>query len=218
MRLRYVLLIASLLFVGCSFKTDNRYKYRVDASNSFDSFKKYYLQGKTRLASVELKRALQSAKEGSDINSIAKIYLGECALHKAMLIDDNCSEYLQIKELVSDKDLENYYLFITGKFQKLDTSLLPKSYRDFANYLKRKNFDAATKALFEIKNSDSKIIAASIIKRRLSRDDIKKIIDISSAMGYKKVTTRWYNLLKTKSTDKQKRVIDKKLMLFKKHF
>lgn len=214
MKIKFVLLIVSLLFVGCSFKTSDKYKYRVDASNSFDSFKKYYLQGKTRLASIALKRALQNAKEGSDINSIAKIYLGECALHKAMLIQDNCSEYLQIKELTSDKHLENYYLFIAGKFQNINISLLPESYRDFAKYLKRKNLGAAVKTLDKIKNSDSKIIAASLIKNKLSKKDIKKIIDISSSMGYKKVTARWYNFLKTKSTEKEKKIIDEKLKIF----
>ena len=215
MKIKFVLLIISLLFAGCSFKTSNKYKYRVDASNSFDSFKKYYLQGKTRLASIALKRALQNAKEGSDINSIAKIYLGECALHKAMLLHDNCSEYRQIQNLTNDKYLKNYYLFIAGKFQNINISLLPESYRDFAKYLKQKNFNAAVKALYNIKNSDSKIIAASLVKDKLSKKDIKKIIDISSSMGYKKVTARWYDFLKTKSTDKEKKIIDEKLKIFK---
>jgi len=214
MKIKFVLLIVSILFTGCSFKTGYKYKYRVNASNSFDSFKRYYLQGKTRLASIALKRALQNAKEGSDINSIAKIYLGECALHKAILLQDNCEEYRQIKNLTNDKYLENYYLFIVGKFQKTDIALLPEQYRDFARYLKKREIKSAVKALYDIKNSDSKIIAASLIKDKLSKKDIKKIIDISSSMGYKKVTARWYTFLKTKSTDSEKKVIEEKLNIF----
>ncbi len=214
MKIKLLFLAIAIFFTGCSFKTNNKYKYRVDASNSFDSFKKYYLQGKTRLASIALKRALQNAKEGSDVNSIAKIYLGECALHNAMLIRDNCNEFAQIKDIISDKNIQNYYLFLRKDFQKIDTKFLPQRYRDFAKYLKKKEFKNAIKALYKIKDADSQIIAASLIKDKLSKKDIKNIIKLSSSMGYKKTTAKWYTLLETKSTDNEKRVIDKKLKLF----
>ena len=214
MKIKFFILIVTLLFTGCSLKVNNKYKYRVDASNSFDSFKKYYLQGKTRLASIALKRALQNAKEGSDINSIAKIYIGECALHNALLIQDSCNEFAQIKDIISDKNIQNYYLFLTKDFQKIDTKFLPERYRDFAKYLKQKEFKNAIKALHKIKDTDSQIIAASLIKDKLSKKDIKEIIKLSSSMGYKKATDRWYTLLESKSTAAEKRVIEKKLKLF----
>ena len=214
MKIKFFILIIALLFTGCSLKVNNKYKYRVDASNSFDSFKKYYLQGKTRLASIALKRALQNAKEGSDINSIAKIYLGECALHNAMLIQDRCNEFVQIKDIISDKSIQNYYLFLTKDFQKIDTKFLPDRYRNLVNYLKQKKFKNAIKALYKIKDTDSQIIAASLIKDKLSKKDIQNIIKLSSSMGYKKVTARWYTLLEAKSTAAEKRVIEKKLKLF----
>ncbi len=214
MKTKFILLIIVIFFAGCSFKTNDRYKYRVDASNSFDSFKKYYLQGKTRLASIALKRALQNAKEGSDINAIAKIYLGECALHKAMLIQDSCIDFRQIKDIVSDKNIQNYYLFLIGDLKKIDTRFLPEQYRNFAKYLKKEDFKDAIKALHNIKNADSQIIAASLIKDSLSKKDIKNIINISSSMGYKKTTDKWYTFLKTKSTATEKRVIEKKLKIF----
>ncbi len=214
MRIKFIILTVIILFTGCSFKTSDKYKYRVDASNSFESFKKYYLQGKTRLASIALKRALQNAKAGSDINSIAKIYLGECALHNAMLIKDNCSEFAQIKDIINDKTIQNYYLFLIGDFQKIDTQFLSKQYRDFTKYLKQQDIKNAIKALHKIKDIDSQIIAASLIKNKLSKKDVKDIIKSSSSMGYKKATARWYKFLMKKSTADEKRVIEKKLKLF----
>jgi len=148
MKIKSIFLLIVLIFAGCSFKTNERFKYRVDASNSFDSFKKYYLQGKTRLASISLKRALKNAKDGSDINSIAKIYLGECALHSAMLINDTCKEYQQIKSLTNDKSLENYYQLLRKNFKQIDTKFLPEQYKDFAENLKSKNYKNAINSLF----------------------------------------------------------------------
>lgn len=215
MKIRYTLtLISFILLTGCSFKTDSRYKYRVNASNSFDSFKTYYLQGKTRLASIALKRALQSAKSGADTNAIAKIYLGECALHNAMLIKDQCQEYKDIQDIVDDKTLQNYYYLITGHFDKIKIDKIPLSYKDFAKYVKIKNYEKAVKSIRGIDSIDSKLVAASLIKNHLSRKEIIYVINESASLGYKKAALGWYGFLKSKSTPSQIKKINQKIKLF----
>ncbi len=215
MKIRYILFLSLFIFLaGCSFKTDNKYKYRVNASNSFDSFKQYYLQGKTRLASISLKRALQSAKSGVDINAIAKIYLGECALHNAVLIKDNCQEYKNIQNITNDKLIQNYYYLLIGKFNKINPDKIPPRYKNFVKYLKQKNYKKAVASIYNIKDTDSKLVAASLVKNNLSYNDIKYIINISASLGYKKAALSWYDFLKSKSTPSQKIEIDKKIKLF----
>ena len=213
-RYTFILIIA-LLFAGCSFKSSPKFKYRVNASNSFDSYTDYYLKGETRLASTELKRAVQNAKEGYDLETLSKIYLGECALHIAILIHDPCDEYNSIKGLLKDKSDENYYRMIQGDIENVSIDSLPKEYRSFANYLKHKEYKKAFEAIKEMENVSSKLIAASIMKEHLTKDEIRYILSEASAMGYKKALKSWYSYLKSKSNQEEQKIIDKKMEIFK---
>ncbi len=212
---RYIFpLILMGLFMGCSLKTTQKYKYRVDASNSFDSYTNYYLRGETRLAATSLKRAIQEAKQGYDLKSLSKIYLGECALHKAVLIDDKCENYIKIKHLLKKNTLQNYYFLIEGEIGKINIDKLQPHYRDFIGYLQKKNYKNAFNAIKEMKSVPPKLIGASIMKDRLSKQDILYIINEASSMGYKKAAKRWYEFLKTKSGQKERQDIDNKIKIF----
>ena len=203
------------LFVGCSFKSNPKFKYRVNASNSFESYTDYYLKNQTRLASTELKRALQNAKEGYDLDTLSKIYLGECALHMAVLIDDKCDEYNSIKKLKPNVTNENYYRLIQGDIKGVSIKSLPDLYQNFAKYLKQNNYKEAFKAIKDMKSVSSKLISASIMRKHLTKDEIRYIIKEASAMGYKKATRRWYLYLRSISSQKEKDKIDAKLKIFK---
>ncbi len=214
--MRYItLFITFFILAGCSFKSNDRYKYRTNSSNSFQSYTKYYLKGDTLLASSELRQAIKNAKEGSDINTLATIYLGECALHKAILIDDSCKEFNSIKEFVDDKTLQNYYLFINKNINDLDINSLPKRYQEFALYLKNRAYNKAFEAIKSMENISSKLIAAYLIKEHLTKDQIRYLIKETSSMGYKKATLRWYEFLKTKASNKERETIDKKLQILR---
>ncbi|NPA74102.1 MAG: hypothetical protein GXO12_05260 [Epsilonproteobacteria bacterium] len=210
---RYIFsLIVIVLFAGCSFKATQKYKYRVDASNSFDSFRDYYLKGQTRLASTALQRAINNAKQGYDIDSLSKIYLGACALHIGVLIDDKCEEYLKIKHLSQNDSLQDYYHLIEGEFSKIKNP--PKEYSDFVNAMKKGDYKSAFEAVKSMKDSTSKLIAASLMKEHLTKPQINYIINEAASMGYKKAVKRWYGYLKTKSTQKERDIINKKMELF----
>jgi len=207
-------IIFIILFVGCSFKINEKYKYRVNASNSFESYKRYYLKGETRLASIALKRALQSAKSGTDVNAIARIYLGECALHNALLIEDRCKQYNSIKQLIPNNKLDDYYNLLQNNIGHINIKYLPSQYKNFIKNLKNKNYKNAFKSIQNMQTVTSKLIAASIIKNELTKKEIKYIIKISSSIGYKHATLRWYELLKEKSTPKERKTINKKIAVF----
>ncbi len=207
-------IIFIILFAGCSFKINEKYKYRVNASNSFESYKRYYLKGETRLASIALKRALHSAKSGTDVNAIAKIYLGECAMHNALLIKDRCEQYTSIKQLIPNNKLDGYYNLLQNDIGNISTKYLPSQYKIFIENLKNKNYKNAFKSIQSMQTVSSKLIAASIMKNKLTKKEIKYIIKVSSSVGYKHATLRWYELLKKKSAPKERKIIDKKIEVF----
>ena len=211
----FITLLLLLFISGCSLKTTDRYKYRVNASNSFESYQRYYLQGKTTLASVSLKRAINSAKLGSDIDSLATIYLGECAITNALFINDNCKEYKKVSAIIKNSKLENFYRLLRGKVETVDTKKLPKSYISFADFLKKGKYKKAFNAIKDMPSPISKLIAASIIKENLSTEEIKYIIKVSSSMGYRNATIKWYKFLLSKSSPKEKVRILKKIRLLR---
>lgn len=208
----YFLVILLLFFTGCSFKAEQKDTWRKNASNAFDSYSNYYLQDETTLASSSLKEAIGSAKNSANLSPLSKIYLGTCALHVAVLIDDECLEYNQIKDILKEKDSsESYYNMLQKNYDNIDLKSLPPQYSDFVKAMEKKDYRSAFKAIQTIQKTSSKLIAASLMKEHLSKKEIHYIIDEASFSGYKKAVIRWLEFLKEKSNDAEKQKIQKLL-------
>ncbi len=209
---KYILLIFLFVFAGCSFKGAQKDMWIKDASNSFESYSNYYLQGDTRLASVSLKRAEQSAKSSVNLTPLSKIYLGVCALHVAVFIDDKCTQYISIRDIVKNKNnSESYFNMLQKNFGVLKTEYLPEQYVDFANAMKKEDFLSAFKSIKIMPKTSSKLISASLMKEHLSAKDIEYIIDEASFSGYKKAVVRWLKFLEEKSIGAKRQKIEKML-------
>ncbi len=212
--MRLAILFMFIFLAGCSFKSDNLGAWKKETSNSFESYTKYYLEGKTRLASVSLKRALDSAKSSADLRPLSKVYLGVCALHVGVLIDDKCDDFLSLDDVLDKNDSSrSYYYMIEKKFRDVRVKSLPKQYRDFVKAVKKSDFKSAKQDIKAMKNISSALIASSLIKEHLNSDDIDFLIQRASLYGYKKAIIRWLKFLKTTSTTKKNRKIDKLLKI-----
>ena len=98
--MKIFMLLIVLFFAGCSFKSDEHDIWRKNATNSFESYSRYFLMGKNQMALVSLKRAINSAKSSANMTPLSKVYLGVCALHVAVLIDDKCEGYLSLSDVL----------------------------------------------------------------------------------------------------------------------
>lgn len=212
--MKKIIFLIALLLAGCSLKNESPDIWKKDTSNSFDSYKQYYLEGKTALASVSLKRALNSAKSSADLKPLAKVYLGVCALHVAVLINDKCEEYVSLSDILDKNDSsKNYYYMIEGKFDKVNPDNLPKQYKSFAKQMQTKNYKNAKKEMKKIQSISSMLVAASLIKEYLSSNDIDFLIDRLSLYGYKKPIVRWLKYSKNINSRKKNTKIDKLLKI-----
>ncbi len=204
----------TVFFIGCSFKNDSQGVWKKDTSNSFDSYKQYYLEGKTRLASVSLKRALISAKSSADLKPLAKVYLGVCALHVAVLINDKCEEYVSLANLLPKNDTSlSYYNMIERNFAKVSVNKLPPQYHNFVKNIQKHKFRDAIKEAKKMKSPSSMLISLSLIKEYLNSNDLDFIIHKISLYGYKKAIIRWLKYSKNKSTHSKNIKIDKLLKI-----
>jgi predicted outer membrane protein len=180
--------------------------------NAFESYKKNFLSQKDTLAKDDLKRAISLAKSSDDLNHLATIYLGECALNKSVGIDDKCDDFLKIKELVTKESLINYYYLLELDLKKLDPTKLDDRYKDFAIYLKKQEFKKANEAIIDMKSPTSKFIAISLLKDKVSKKTIQDALKTASLHGYKKEVVYLLHLLKDKETNPdKKKIIEKKI-------
>jgi len=205
--IKIIYLPVILLFLGCSFKSPpNEWQYK--SINAFDAYTKDFLSSNDKMARNDLNRAIKHAKMSADLTTLAKVYLGKCALNISVGIDDRCSEYKSISELVDNTKLDAYYNLVSLNLDRLQPDKLDKNYQKFALYLVKKDMPQAKKALLDINKPTSKLLAAALIKDNLDNKTRKEMLDSASFLGYKKSVLFWLNELKvhTKDTNKLKKI------------
>ncbi len=213
--LSYILFF-SLFFIGCSFKTvDNKYEYKT--TNAFSSYTHNFLSSNDLLASNDIKMAIKYSKQSANLKSLSKIYLGECALNISVGKIDSCKKYINIKDLVDNRDkLDAYYSLVTLSLEKNQIKNLPKIYQKFAVYKMNNQYKKAYKEIIQMNNITSQLISASLIKDNLNKIEINNIINLSSFFGYKKSNIFWLSKLKQLTTNKKEKLnISKKLLILK---
>ncbi|WP_331774802.1 hypothetical protein [Sulfurospirillum sp. 1612] len=209
-----ILILFLLIFTGCSFKTTPQDMWRKNAATAFERYSDYYLKGETALASASLNSAIKNAKSSADLRPLSKIYLGTCALHIAVLIDDPCSEYKAIRDMLDPEHSSwDYYNMLQKNFDNITIKNLPPQYGDFVTAMQKEDFQGAFQSIQKMPKTSSLLIAASLMRKHLNESQIHEIINAASFRGYKKAVVRWLGFLKEKSSGIKKQKIDKMLDL-----
>jgi len=161
----FALFIAIMIF-GCSFKTPaNEWKYK--SADAFSSYVKNFMQGEDILARNDLKRAIKHAKKSADLTSLARVYLGKCALNISVGIADRCEEYKKISNVVDDEELFNYYGIITKTSTQNPDDIL------------------------DTNRATSILLNGALKKDELSSEERTNMLELSSFHGYKKAVLFW---------------------------
>ncbi|KIM07091.1 MAG: hypothetical protein KU38_11240 [Sulfurovum sp. FS08-3] len=203
--IRLIFSVATLLlFVSCGAKNPP-YEWRMDSASAFASYTQSFLKDEI-IAQEELERAIQSAKSSADLESLGSIYLGKCALNKAVGINDGCYEYQKIAHLINTPSLDAYYRLLTH--QPTPIEALPPHYQAFA---KAKTFEN----LKAISKPTSQLIAASLIKERLTFAQKEEMVQLASQYGYKKAVIFWLQESLKNSTSTQKSIVKQKIELLR---
>jgi aryl carrier-like protein len=203
--IKVTLLSIALVFLSaCSFKSPpNQWQYK--STSAFDSYTKNFLSSNDALAKNDLNRAIEHAKHSADLTMLSRIYLGKCALNISVGIKDSCQDYKNIAPLVNDKTLEAYYNFITLQLDSIQLLNLNNEYRDFASYIKLKQYSKADIQISKISRPTSKLLSASLMKNNLSSKTRKEILDLASFYGYKKSVLFWLKNIRDNTNDEIKR-------------
>lgn len=208
-----IALLLILLLSGCSIKTPvNEWEYK--STGAFNSYTKHFLTNKDILAQDDLEKALEYAKQSANLEQLARITLGVCALKLSVGIDDKCREYKNIKEIISSKELNSYYQMLQNSLKEEEIQNLPSQYQNFISFKQSANYEEAFKAIQNIDQTTSKFIAATFIKEKLTKEQINYLLDIASYHGYKKLVIFWLKQLSYLESDTmQKELIKKKIYI-----
>ena len=193
-------LVVLFLFSACSFETPpNEWQFK--SINAFDSYQKNFLSSNDALAKNDLYRAIKHAKSSDDLTTLARIYLGECALKISVGVDDKCKDYEKISSLIKDETLNSYFLFISKKSSDESLISLAKNYQSFSRYLKEQNYKKANEALRDAQEATSMFLCGAILGKHADAASVDKIIDAASLYGYKKVIIYWLGVKKDRTID-----------------
>ncbi len=175
-----IIFILALLFSACSFKTPgNEWQYK--SADAFHSYVKDFMSGEENLARADLRCAIKHAKQSADLTSLARVYLGKCALNISVGIEDKCEEYKSISHLVANEELSNYYGIITK------TSRLP----------------AIT--ILDTTKATSILLNGALTKDTLNDEQRVKLLELASYHGYKKAVLFWLEESKKHTNDKTRK-------------
>jgi len=211
--IEFFVVLSLLLFSGCSLHVEkNEWQYK--SSRAFHSFTKEYLSAHEILAKADKKAAEHYAKQSADLETLARVYLGECAIYKSVGVLSTCKEYQELAMVVNDATLQAYFMFINQKLTPKTVQNLPKKYQPFAQAWYKQEYNKAFEILQKCDDDISKLLWAALIKEHLTQQQREQMLSIASYNGYKKAVLFWLSELKKYEKELNKRkLIDKKIAI-----
>jgi hypothetical protein len=190
----------------------NQWQY--NSTNAFDSYKNNYLSSNDSAAKEDFKRAVKHAKVSSELTTLSRIYLGECALHISVGEEDECIKFQEIQNVVNDAFLDAYYGFITYQLTKEQIPLLPQIYQDYIWHVENLEYKEANEDILKMDEATSQLLSAALLKENLTNELREKMVEVASFHGYKKAVLFWLHELKNNTIDKNKQAqLSKKISI-----
>lgn len=205
-----LIIICGLISLSGCMGTPPKNEWQLKAISAFNGYKIYYLEDKIGLAQHDLQRAKELAKQGTDLKTLARLELAQCAVQIGVLEATHCEEYQTVAHLYQDAELNAYFRFLQQQTQRADVALLPSQYYPFATQLLDGiiSSDQLEQTLVKINNLESRLIAAALVRDKLSANFVRQLIQQTSFHGYKRASLQWMQHLTqiTPSADEANRL------------
>jgi len=170
-----------------------------------DNFKKHFLSGQDKLATLEFNDALKEIKRSGDLEILARLYLIRMALQTATLQDLASTDYLKIEAVQPSPANRNFYALLQGKIAQVDEKLLPAQYLGFVETFRRPGEGDLLRAIEQINDPLSQLIAVGALVRTGQDNEalLQRAIATASAEGWKKAILAYLARLKAYYEAKQ---------------
>jgi hypothetical protein len=124
-----------------------------------------------------------------------------CAVRRASLDEDDCSEYVELAKFGTTEEDRAYYRFLTLDWSGADASRLPKHYVALVS-------GPADKRHAQVENIDaplSRLLAASLVVKRGEADEalLSLATETASAEGWKRPLLVYLKLAEKRASERQ---------------
>jgi hypothetical protein len=174
-----------LMILGCAGANIPDWTY--ESYDALDNYKEASLRGKTGLAELYFKRAVEETQRSGDLILLGRVYLTRMAMQTVLQRPLSDKAFLVGQALTPYPENDHYYRLLRGKDLKMDPAALPVPYRDFAAALQKGDESAAMEAIDRIDDPCSQLIAIAVCdKWQLCVErGYRKAIAVASRQGWK---------------------------------
>lgn len=165
-----LLLFLALALAACGSKGPPVPDWKTDSSNYIERYKKAYLTGENTLAEAHFKRALDAVSGTGRVAETARLWLIQCAVHKASLVADSCERYEQLAKTDTTSEDKAYFQFLSGNWDHLDEKALPSQYLPLIKAATG-GISRTNDALKAMSDPLSRLIGAGVLMERKQVDD-----------------------------------------------
>lgn len=195
MKIPAAILIATTL-AACASKPAPP-SWQANAYSSLGGFSDAYLKGDTSIAEAEFARARSETASTGRPDLVAHAELVRCATRVASLEYDNCPGF---EALAQDANATEraYAAYLAGRWQGLDTALLPPQHRAIAS-----GAGAGKSALSAIDDPLSRLVAAGVLLQagRIAPADIAVATETASLQGWRRPLLMWLGVSAKRAAD-----------------
>lgn len=203
-----MLLPVCLLLAGCSSKHIPDWIHA--GHNQMEDFKKDYLEGNDKPATLHFIKATEEIKKSGDPDVLARAYLTKYALQTAVLESIDDSVYLKIAAVQSAPENSNFFNFLKGNFDQVESRFLPEQYRRLMETLRKGNKEDLVAESAKIDDPLSRLIALGVIVQYREYDEkmLQNAVAAASQNGWKKAVLVYLDKLadyyrKTREPEKE---------------
>lgn len=189
-----------ILLAGCGGKTPPP-DWKVDSSDLIERYKKHELRGENILAERYFQQAVNAAGSAGQVAQTARLWLVRCAVRRASLDDDDCSEYVELAKIETTEEDRAYYQFITLDWAGIQASRLPSHYAA----LVAGGADKRYAQVAAISAPLSRLLAASLVVQRGEADDalLSLATETASAEGWKRPLLVYLKLAEKRASKRE---------------
>lgn len=167
---KLLVLLCALSLTACGSKGPPIPDWKTDSANFIERYKKTYLAGENTVADRFFEQAVNATSGAGKVAETARLWLIQCALHKASLVTDSCERYADLANTDTTAEDKAYFQFLSGQWDQIDVKALPSQY---APILKAATEDMAhtNATLNAMTDPLSRLIAAGLLLERKHVDD-----------------------------------------------
>lgn len=182
----YLSVLAALALAGCASKPAAP-AWKANAGSALAAFSDAYLKGDTAIAGAEFARARSDMASTARPELVAHAELYRCATRVASLEYDDCPGFRALEQDVTAAE-RAYAAYLAGRWDGLDSALLPEQHRAVVAGSK-----AGAGVLAGIADPLSQLVAAGALMQlgRIAPADIAVATQTASEQGWRRPLLMW---------------------------